>query len=208
MNDIIDQSFKEALLNPELSNTILELGELGYDSLMRDGVLKEIPLLGIILSVGKTYGNIRDYFFAKTILKFLKELGTLSDAEKSDLIAKMESDKDYNTSVGGQVITLLSRLDDERKPELVAKAFKLYTKGQLTFVQLQRVNYAIERILLCDIDKLEEFCSEHGGTHLPRESPVYANFINAGIGINVSGFGGGGTVSTETAQFLILVIKS
>lgn len=69
MSDEIGESLKDTILKSELPALMNELGEIGIDSLLADGVLKDIPVLGSVLAIGKTYGNVRDYLFTKKINK-------------------------------------------------------------------------------------------------------------------------------------------
>ena len=73
----------------DLPALINELGEIGIDSLVNDGVFKDIPVLSSVLAIGKTFGNVRDYFFSKRIIKFLQELSSMSNQERTLLIQKV-----------------------------------------------------------------------------------------------------------------------
>lgn len=208
MSNEIGKSLKETILKSELPELINDLGEIGIDSLLTDGVLKDIPVLGSVLAIGKTYGNVRDYLFTKKLIKFLQELTSLSSEERISLIEKLETDSGYASNIGEKVIGILSRLDDDSKPSIIAKAFKLYAAGHLSYIQLQRINNAIERLLICDLGNLEEFCNPASETKITKDDPVILNFINSGLAYVASGFGAGGVHPTELAKLLIEVKNS
>lgn len=201
-------SLMETILKSDLPALINELGEIGIDTLIDDGVFKDVPIFGAITAISKTCGNIRDYYLSKKLLKFLKEISSLSAEERKMLIEKLDTDQKYASHIGERIIDLLSRLDDENKPSLIAKAFKLYAKGGLSYIQLQRINHAIERFLLCDLDELKSFCDDNADFRKTDANPVTANFINAGLGYAASGAGAGGVHPTETAKLLIFVANT
>lgn len=132
----------------------------------------------------------------------------MSSQERISLIEKLETDSGYASNVGEKVIGILSRLDDDSKPSIIAKAFKLYAAGHLNYIQLQRINYAIERLLIFDLGNLEEFCSPASETKITKDDPVILNFINSGLAYVASGYGAGGVHPTELAKLLIEVKNS
>ena len=208
MTKPIDKSLRETITKSDLATVITDLGEIGVDSLLDDGVLKDIPILGSVLKIGKTFGTVRDYYLAKKILAFLNELSDLPQIERDKLISKLENDKKYESSVGGQLLELLSRIDEESKPTLIAKAFKLYVQEEINYMELQRVTYAIERFQVCDIDEFRKFASEEETDRITDEKDSTANFINSGLGYAASGYGAGGVHPTETAKILIMILDS
>jgi len=204
MTDNLSSSFKKTILKSDLSLVIQNAGEIGFDSLLDNGVLKDIPLLNTLFSLGKTVSNVRDYFFAKKILVFLESISNLSETERNKLVAKLDADEKFGRYAGEQLIELLSRIDSEKKAVLAASALKLYACDRVTSSQLQRINNAIDRFMLCDLNELRSFCAVNGGQQTDG-NPITANFINAGLAYVSSGLGGG-TYPNETAHLFLQVI--
>lgn len=84
MTDNFDISFKKTILKSDLPAVIRNAGEIALDSLFDSGVLKNIPILNTLLQCGNTVGNIRDYLFAKKMLKFFENISNLSEAERKN----------------------------------------------------------------------------------------------------------------------------
>lgn len=208
MRKEINTTLKETILKSDLPETVINFGEVSIDSTLDEGVLRDIPILSSLVGIAKTYGNVGNYLITKKIFKFLSELSTLSSAERIKLIDKLESDEKYESNFGDKVIDLLNRIDDSYKPTLIAKAFKLYAVEHISYVELQRVNYSIERLLIYDLDKLEKFCESPVEARLTMNDPVTLNFINAGLAFVSSGFGGGGVHPSSVATLLIQVKNS
>lgn len=208
MVDQLGLSLRETLVGSELPTLIHELGEIGVDSLLEDGLLKEVPIFGTVLALGKTAGSFRDYLFTRKLLRFLRSVADLDPEERVSMVNRLEKEPGFGAYAGERLIDLLSRLDDEAKPRLVGKALKLYAKCQITAEQLQRINYALERFLLCDLRLLREFCATGAKPRPTDDDPVTANFINAGLGHVSSGYGGGGVHPTQTAALLLRVVEA
>jgi hypothetical protein len=198
-------SLVQTIVKSDLATVIYDAGEISIDSLLDDGLFKDIPIFNTIISIGKTFGNIRDFIFAKKMMLFLQSVSSLSTEERKKLIEKLEADNKYSGSVGETIVELLEKVDGLKKPILVANALKLYAKEEITFNQLQRVNNAIDRFLLCDIDELRKFCINPSESFTTSDDPILANFINAGLGYVMSGFGGGGVHPTETAPLFVKI---
>lgn len=195
-------------MKSDLPSVIQNAGEIGIDSLLDKGLIKDIPVLNWMLAVGKTWSNIRDYLFAKKMFAFLQSISSLSENERQKLIHRLDTDEKLSNYAGEQIIELLSRIDSERKAILAATALKLYAREEIDSLQLQRINHAIDRFILCDIDKFRSFCKEREAIRPEEDNPEIANFTNAGLVYVESGWGIAGTVSPNaTASLFFLVLE-
>jgi len=57
--DKIVPAFEVSLFEPVFS-TALDLGELGIDSLLDDGIFKDILIVNLVMGIGKTAQNIHE----------------------------------------------------------------------------------------------------------------------------------------------------
>jgi hypothetical protein len=67
----------EALRKTIFDNSIdigIEAIEIGIDQLLDDGIIKDIPLLGVVYGFGKSVFAIRDIFLAKKIIVFTQNI--------------------------------------------------------------------------------------------------------------------------------------
>lgn len=208
MSKPIDESLRDTITKSDLPGLIQDLGELGIDSLLDDGVLKDVPILGAVIAIGKTFGTVRDFYLTKKLLYFLDGISDLSQTEREKLIFKLEKDGEREEIIGEKIVDLLTRIDSDSKPLLVAKAFKLYVREKISYVDLQRVNYAIERFQLCDLAEFRKFMNGKENDRKTDGRASTANFINSGLGYSASGFGAGGVHPTETAKIFVMVLDS
>ncbi|MDZ7740301.1 MAG: hypothetical protein U5Q03_00655 [Bacteroidota bacterium] len=70
----IESSLTETIRTSDLQKVSVDLAEILVDSMINDGVFKDIPILGSIVGLGKTASTIKDTLFLKKIIHFLTEL--------------------------------------------------------------------------------------------------------------------------------------
>jgi len=56
----LSKSFEQTLMDSNLQNVSISLAEVLADSLMEDGVAKQIPIIGTIVGLGKTAIGIKE----------------------------------------------------------------------------------------------------------------------------------------------------
>lgn len=187
----IEASLVQTLRNSDLTSLAQSGGELALDSILSEGFLKELPVIQSIVGLVKVGVSIRNMAFARKLLRFLSALSDVPQAERSEMVARLEADEKFGQKVGEYVTTLLERMDDERKPPLMAKAFKLYCRGQIDSSQLTRLNYAIDRVLLSEVHQLQRAVVPGLHQALPSfDSFVEQNFLNSGLVYVASGLMG------------------
>lgn len=146
----IENSMIETL-RTDLGDVSKELMEIGIDSILKDGILKDIPIIGTLSSVFKTSISIRDRYFIKKILRFLCSLEDTSLDERNEFLSKHSN----NSQLGEKLIFILDRLDDLEKPELIANLFKRYMYNEIDYLTFQRFSLIIEKCFIEDLKFLK-----------------------------------------------------
>lgn len=75
MNELVP-AFETSLFETSISEIGIEFAELGIDSILQDGLLKDIPIVGTIVNVGKFAQNIYDRNLLRQTLSFIKEFNS------------------------------------------------------------------------------------------------------------------------------------
>ena len=80
--DKIIPSLKKTIFESS-KDSLIDLGELGIDSLLDEGILKDIPIVNLLIGVKNTAQNIHDRNLLRQTLQFIQEFnnGTI-DEEK------------------------------------------------------------------------------------------------------------------------------
>lgn len=103
---------------------IEDIGEICIDSVLDDSVLKDIPIIGTIVGVGKCIKNVYDACFAKKLITFLVPLKEIDSCERKAAIEKWEADKNYRGKVGETLLGMINRCDDSLKARWLSVLFK------------------------------------------------------------------------------------
>ena len=69
--DKIVPAFEISLFDETLSSACLEMTEFGIDSVLDDGIFKGIPIVSLLIGVGKTAQNIYDRNLLRQTIKFI-----------------------------------------------------------------------------------------------------------------------------------------
>ncbi len=154
----LSNSLAHTIANSELTAVGTELSEIAIDSLLDDGVLKELPIIGTLTGLWKTGVTIRDALFVRKLLTFLNGLSEISIEDRTKMIASLDDEK-TSEAAGERILSLLDRLDSSGKAKIVGKAFKLYSTGVITKDELWRVSFIVERLPLSDIIAISEWQS-------------------------------------------------
>jgi hypothetical protein len=88
----IERSFIETLRKSDLSSVAAAVSELAIDTLLDDGLLRDIPVVSTFRSLWKMGVTIRDWLFVKKLLKFLVELQELDAKVRNAMVAQLEED--------------------------------------------------------------------------------------------------------------------
>ena len=169
----------ETLRKSDLTNVAAEIGELGIDELLDDGLFKDVPVISAVRGLWKTGVAVRDAIFMKKLLMFLSELKELNPDDRSSMISRLEDDSDYGQKVGEHLIILLQRFDNVNKPKLLAVAFKAYCKEEIDSSELQRFIIIIDRVLLSDLHYLPSYVAMGSSADIPAY--IVEGFMNCGL---------------------------
>lgn len=140
-------------LKTDLSGVSADYLELGLDSILDDGLLKDIPVVNSIISLYKTGVNLRERFLIKKLLVFLTSLSDTAIEDRIEFIRKHEKE---SAKIGEELIILLDRLDHVNKPEYVAKLFKHYLNEEISLIIYRRLCQIIDKCFIEDLKFLKE----------------------------------------------------
>ncbi|MGP3506552.1 hypothetical protein [Paracidovorax citrulli] len=181
----------DALRSKAVSSVGKEYLELGVDSLLESGALRDIPFVNTVVGVFNIAGSFRDQLLAKKILRFLFRLSEVPQDERIAMTEKLNADDKFAGRAGAVVIEMLDRMESNKKPELAAKIFGAYAKGVISFEELRRLLVALERVPSFDICRLDEFSRSDEGNWMKYDEALLLSFVNSGLAQNNGGLDGG-----------------
>lgn len=118
-------------------------------------VLESIPLIGTIVKLGKWIVNGSNYLFMRKACCFLFEIKDISPKERYEFIGEIEArEKDR---AGEVFLSLIDRLDNINKVEIVSHLFKARVMGSISTDDFLRLTSVLERIPFVDLQNLKSF---------------------------------------------------
>ena len=184
-SDKITNSLGETLKESDLTKVSAGILESIIDEgLLEDGILKEIPILGSIIGLGKTVSSVKDYLFAKKIVGFLSGVANISQEKRNEIISKIDSDPNYKQTVGSKLLYIIDNSQDHLSSSLIAKLFVAFLNEELTYKEFCKASLILNNIDYFDLQEFLEIPDEaygNNGTSGLGLEEVDNFFINAGL---------------------------
>lgn len=153
----LSNSLTETIKSSELVKVSSDLIEVGIDSILKNGLLKEIPIISVLSGMWNTGVAIRDYRFTNKLLLFLHESSKLPQSKRLKLIEKLEYDDCFQKEAGEKLIAIIDNLESSSKAILMGKLINLFGQEVITKDELWRVSFVIEKLPMNDILELKSW---------------------------------------------------
>jgi hypothetical protein len=155
-NKELSKSLTETLTSSNLPTLGSDIAEVTIDSVLKEGVLKDFPIIGSLVGIWKTGIAVNDYRFLNKLLLFLQESSAISSVKRENLIHKLEDDK-YQLEAGEKLIAVIDKLETGSKAKLLGKALALFGNDFISNDEFWRVSFIIERLPMTDIIALKNW---------------------------------------------------
>lgn len=173
-NATLAQSMKQTMETDNLS-IVGDIGEVMLDSVMQDGVLKDIPIIGAIVGLGKCFKNVSDILFANKLIAFLLELKDVDSKDRREAIEKWEKDAEYRINVGETLLNMINRCDDRQKAKWLSQLYYVLVLKQQRSELFMRAEKVLSAMSVMDVlSFLNLPQSSYGNLSLEKGEP-YAN---------------------------------
>lgn len=159
--NLLVSAMKDSLVD-EWEGTVADLMECSIDSILKDGVLKDIPVVGIAMSVCKTGLLIREKHFMKELLLFIKALN--SDQVSREKILEHKRMLDLNPKraekeLEGIILILDTHIADAQSVRL-GYFYKAYIIKEISWEQFEELKQVNQRIFEEDVKVLINLLKE------------------------------------------------
>lgn len=144
----------------DLSNVLQDFIENLIDGDLKDGILKDIPIINSLVALSKTAISIRDQFLIQKLKSFLDGIKDITSDERNKFLRDTDNDPKYGQRVGEHLILLLDRLDDLSKPQMITKLFRAYLRDDITYRDFVRFSSIVERAFINDLSGFINILSE------------------------------------------------
>lgn len=180
----IDVSFSEAIRNSDLKEVTIDFAENFMDSIMNEGLVKEIPIIGTLIGVGNLAISLKDRLFLKKILHFLSGINHISIEQRQNLIDEINESHKEKVKVGEKLIYILDKCDDHITAKYIAQLFCAFIDKRISYSDFLKGSRIIQNLLLADLEYFlrankSEFHFTARAEEIPHEDLL--PLINVGI---------------------------
>ncbi len=189
MDNILDltTSFSQSI-NENAQSILSEVAEIGIDSILDEGLLKEIPLVSTVISLYKIGTNIHERHYLKKLYVFIEEINnhTANDEEREFYKERIKSRPNKELEY---ILILIDRYLDYYKPRILAALYMSYLDYKISRDLFTEYAEIIDRLLMSDFVSLCEFMF-HGGINSEEKKNDIASVLrlqSVGLVENIGG---------------------
>lgn len=146
----------------ELGDVVFDAAEVALDSVLSEGVLKELPVVGAIAKIIRAGGKISEELFIRKLLRFLQELKDVPIDERQQLLKNYPSGSPEQQELGENILLAIEKLDDVCKPEILGRFFIAFVNEEVDYLTFRRLTMSLERFNLSLLPYLKWFYLREG----------------------------------------------
>ena len=156
MGELINSLAKAIFDSSE--DIIQDYAEITIDSVLEDGILKEVPLVGTALGVGKVVLSVRDRIFLKNIIIFLKKVkeNRIDEEHLQKHLKSFENNPHNREKELEIVVSCCDQYTDRIKSKLLANIYTCFITGKIDWENFRACVEILEDIKVTDIPTLCE----------------------------------------------------
>ena len=149
-------AFEISLLDPSLSDVIMDMAELGIDSCLEDGAFKSIPIVGTLIGVAKTGQHLYDRNLLRQTLEFIKAVnaGTISHEKLDQYRMKIHSDRKKAEEELGRALIILNSTVDTQKSRILGRLYRNYVDQKINWQLFCELSDVVSWLFVADLELL------------------------------------------------------
>lgn len=162
MDELIP-AFRQSIFNDSLADGVANIAEVGIDSIMSDGLLKDIPIVNLLLNASRTFKAIHERNLLKNTALFLDAVNSQKiddkkvQAYKKNLLNEKTAEREL-----GRVIVLLDQYVDNIKAQMLGKLFCQYIDRDYSWDKFCELSDILNRLFLDDMPFLYSIFGSDG----------------------------------------------
>ncbi|MBG6063542.1 hypothetical protein IWX83_003352 [Flavobacterium sp. CG_9.1] len=170
-------SLTDTLKNSDLQGVTTEWSEVFLDTLLEDGILKDIPIISSIIGIGKTGMKISEMLLMKKLLYFITQVNEIPAHEREKVISEIDNSKSYRIKVGEKLLYIINECDDHEKSEIMGKLSIAVHSRSIDWEDFLKCSLVIEK---CMVKDLIWFIKSDTNSYIMKECDS-AEFLNWGL---------------------------
>lgn len=172
-----------------LGDVIFDVAEVFLDQNLSDGVLKDLPVVGVLAKLAKSKQSVSEELFIRKLVRFLYDLNNLSSQEKEKFIEKYPDFSEEQRVLGENLLLALERLDDIEKPAILARFFAAYIKAEIDYLTFTRLPLCLGKFNLGLLPSLRGFYTGEESAVKTSEEIIHELSLSGLIRVGLAGSG-------------------
>lgn len=150
-------AFKESLFNENLVDVVTDISEIGIDSILSEGLLKDLPIFSVLTGSVRTVKSIQERNMLRNTAIFLDTINSKKiETEKlNQYKAKLQDEKVAEKELG-RVLILLNQYVDNIKSRMLGVLFWKYVNGEYTWNKFCELSDIVSRLFIDDLEYIDE----------------------------------------------------
>ena len=150
--------FSDSLFDKEIADKCVDLAGLSIDTVLDIATNTHIPIVSLLVGVGKVAQNIYDRNLLRQTIHFIYSFnnGTISEEKLQKHRRRLEKDSHRFEDELGRIVTLLNSIIDTEKSEMLAKLYRAYINEEINWELFCELSDILSRIFISDINFLLE----------------------------------------------------
>lgn len=162
MDELIP-AFRQSIFNDSLADGVANIAEVGIDSIMSDGLLKDTPIVNLLLNASRTFKAIHERNLLKNTALFLDAVNSqkIDDKKVQAYKKKLLNEKTAERELG-RVIVLLDQYVDNIKAQMLGRLFCQYIDRDYSWDKFCELSDILNRLFLDDMPFLYSIFGSDG----------------------------------------------
>ena len=187
LNEIksLSNALENALKDSDLQSVTTDFAETFTDSLLNEGILRDIPILGTIIGLTKATFNLNERLLLKKLIYFLSELQDISVEKRLKLILSIENSEKHKIKVGEKLLYIIDKCDDHITAKYVATLFSSFLNEKITYQDFLRGSTIIQKLFLQDLEQFIATDYKQLERNIPQWDSGLSDFENSLITVGI-----------------------
>lgn len=140
----------------EATDLLADWGEVAIDSFLKEGPVKDIPIVGSLVKIYRGIQTVREQAFLRKLWLFVTNSQHVDPKKKQQFKERLATDRAFAKDTATHLPVVLDRLDEIEKAVLLARIFGAYVAGVIDQAQMRRLSAVLDRTLLADLVALRD----------------------------------------------------
>ena len=126
--------------------------EVVIDSVLKDGVTKDIPFIGMLSGLLNLQRSVKDQLFLNKIINFLLHSEAATPEERLKVIQEIDDSNEHRIKVGEKLMYIIDKFDDHIKAGIFGYLYREFTLKKLKYNDLLRCALVLDKCLVVELD--------------------------------------------------------